>query len=118
LEQPFSAVNANLFERVGSARMDPTAAFHPPAVLLIDVSGFTQLTEERADYAAREVGELLHERQRSQASETRRAHQASGPRSNAPVSRRNQRSRCQTRGRQTGRRLAPLLTTDSPGRAG
>ncbi|HSJ34384.1 MAG TPA: adenylate/guanylate cyclase domain-containing protein [Acidimicrobiia bacterium] len=63
LEQTFNAVNADLFERELAARgWIPPAPPDPPAVVFIDVSGFTQLTEERGDSAALEVGEVLHDR--------------------------------------------------------
>ena len=62
LEQTFSAVNANLVEQELAQRgwIPPPPSIHRRSSL-IDVSGFTELTEERGDYAAPEVGELLHE---------------------------------------------------------
>ncbi|HSM43611.1 MAG TPA: adenylate/guanylate cyclase domain-containing protein [Acidimicrobiia bacterium] len=63
LEQTFNAVNADLFERELAERgWIPPAPVDPPAVVFIDVSGFTKLTEERGDRAALEVGEALHDR--------------------------------------------------------
>jgi adenylate cyclase len=63
LEQTFNAVNADLFEQELAARgWIPPPPPNPPAVVFVDVSGFTQLTEERGDRAALEVGEVLHDR--------------------------------------------------------
>lgn len=63
LEQTLNAVNATLFEQELARRgWTPPEEPNPPAVVFVDISGFTRLTEERGDHAALEVGEMLYAR--------------------------------------------------------
>jgi adenylate cyclase len=62
LEQTFNAVNAELFEVALADRgWVPPPPRDAPAVMFVDVSGFTRLTEEQGDDRAVEVGAVLHD---------------------------------------------------------